>query len=110
MPKKQTESKKKPEISKPPSLEKTKPDLPINFCKILPKKKSLLISHYNFLTNSCIDFTWKALEVAGLNSSKYQGSLLPMKNGGMGDWVTTEAMRIAMEALQYHVQRGAGRK
>jgi hypothetical protein len=25
-----------------------------NFCKILPKKKSLLVSHYNFLTNSQI--------------------------------------------------------
>jgi hypothetical protein len=37
-------------------------------------------TQYNGLTNSCIDFTWKALEVAGLNPKGYQGSLWPTNN------------------------------
>ncbi|MCK9372540.1 MAG: hypothetical protein M0P91_05035, partial [Sulfuricurvum sp.] len=35
---------------------------------------------YNVLNNSCIDYTWKALELAGLNSSEFQGDLVPMWN------------------------------
>jgi len=35
---------------------------------------------YNGLTNSCIDFTWKALEVGGLNPSGYEGALWPTHN------------------------------
>jgi len=30
---------------------------------------------YNGINNSCIDFTWKALEVGGLNPSGYEGSI-----------------------------------
>ncbi|WP_419774375.1 hypothetical protein [Halarcobacter sp.] len=35
---------------------------------------------YNVLTNSCIDFTWKALELAGINKSKFEGDLIPIYN------------------------------
>jgi hypothetical protein len=56
MPKKPAETKKTPETAPTPAQNSPnpKPQLPINFCKILPKKKSLLVSHYNFLTNSQI--------------------------------------------------------
>ena len=35
---------------------------------------------YNVLNNSCIDYAWKALELAGFNSSEFQGDLVPMWN------------------------------
>ncbi|MCA3033073.1 MAG: hypothetical protein ING21_08410 [Burkholderiales bacterium] len=35
---------------------------------------------YNGLTNSCIDFTWKALEKGGLNPSGFQGDIWPTDN------------------------------
>ena len=35
---------------------------------------------YNGLTNSCIDFTYKALEIAGINTDKEQGKLWPTWN------------------------------
>ncbi|WP_462106241.1 calcium-binding protein, partial [Campylobacter concisus] len=35
---------------------------------------------YNVLTNSCIDFTWSALESAGLNPLKFEGNSLPITN------------------------------
>jgi hypothetical protein len=35
---------------------------------------------YNVLNNSCIDFTWKALEKAGLNTSGFQGHIWPTRN------------------------------
>ncbi|MFO1390582.1 hypothetical protein, partial [Cellvibrio sp.] len=35
---------------------------------------------YNGLSNSCIDFTWKALEVGGLNPNGFQGFLWPVNN------------------------------
>ena len=31
-------------------------------------------------SNSCVDFVWKALDHAGLNTGKHQGSLLPLAN------------------------------
>lgn len=37
-------------------------------------------NNYNVLDNSCVDYAWKALELAGLNPGKHQGSLLPMSN------------------------------
>ncbi|MDR3028425.1 MAG: hypothetical protein LBV35_08230, partial [Acinetobacter sp.] len=35
---------------------------------------------YDGLSNSCIDFTWKALNVAGLNPKDIDGALLPTSN------------------------------
>jgi hypothetical protein len=35
---------------------------------------------YHYLTNSCVDFTWKALEVGGLNPSGFQGDIWPTQN------------------------------
>ncbi len=35
---------------------------------------------YNGLSNNCIDFTWRALEVGGLNPSGFKGDLLPTQN------------------------------
>ncbi|XWU45337.1 MAG: hypothetical protein HEQ09_09280 [Dolichospermum sp. UKL202] len=37
-------------------------------------------TYYNGLSNSCIDFTWKALEKAGLNPSGFQGDIWPTHN------------------------------
>ncbi|MFM0251494.1 hypothetical protein [Paraburkholderia sediminicola] len=36
--------------------------------------------NYNGLTNSCIDFTWKALNLGGLNADDFQGALIPTQN------------------------------
>ena len=38
------------------------------------------IDDYNFLSNSCIDYVWKALELAGYNEKQFQGKLVPMQN------------------------------
>jgi hypothetical protein len=35
---------------------------------------------YNALSNSCVDFTWKALEHAGMNNEQYEGKILPTSN------------------------------
>ena len=35
---------------------------------------------YNGLTNSCIDFTWKAMYIGGLNFINYEGKLWPVWN------------------------------
>jgi len=35
---------------------------------------------YGVLSNSCIDFTWRALEVGGLNPSGFQGDIKPTSN------------------------------
>ena len=40
------------------------------------------ISNYNIFSNSCVDFTWKALEKVGLNPREYQGDVLPSLNKG----------------------------
>lgn len=39
-------------------------------------------SFYNVLTNSCVDFVWKALEIGGLNKNGFQGALFPADNIG----------------------------
>ena len=37
-------------------------------------------NNYDGLTNSCIDFTWKALSIAGFNPKDIQGDLIPSHN------------------------------
>jgi hypothetical protein len=36
--------------------------------------------NYHALTNSCVDFVWKALETIGMNPLKKQGDVLPIDN------------------------------
>ena len=38
------------------------------------------INDYNFVSNSCIDYVWKALEIAGYNEKQFEGKLVPMQN------------------------------
>lgn len=45
---------------------------------------------YNVFNNSCIYFTWKALELAGFNPGGFEGNLVPMWN------------RAALEAYLFH--------
>lgn len=40
---------------------------------------------YNGATNSCIDFTWKALQIAGLNPKLFEGNLMPPANADNAD-------------------------
>ena len=47
-----------------------------------PFAKGTFSSFYNVLTNSCVDFVWKALEIGGLNKSGFQGALVPADNLG----------------------------
>lgn len=35
---------------------------------------------YNGLSNSCIDFTWKAMEIGGINADGNEGNILPTSN------------------------------
>ena len=37
-------------------------------------------TYYDVLSNSCVDFFWKAMEVGGLNKGRYEGSLWPTDN------------------------------
>ena len=37
-------------------------------------------TYYNGLTNNCVDFAWRALEVAGFNPGQFQGALFPQWN------------------------------
>ncbi|MBD2519906.1 hypothetical protein H6G93_34185, partial [Nostoc sp. FACHB-973] len=37
-------------------------------------------TYYNGINNSCIDFTWRALEIGGLNPSGFQGDVWPVNN------------------------------
>lgn len=50
---------------------------------------------YNGLTNSCIDFTWKALEQGGLNPSGFQGRLLPTANQSAVSKITNPQLALA---------------
>jgi len=36
--------------------------------------------NYHALTNSCVDYVWKALENIGMNAGRHQGKLRPMEN------------------------------
>jgi hypothetical protein len=36
--------------------------------------------YYNGLNNSCVDFTWKALQVGGLNPMGFEGDIIPDRN------------------------------
>ena len=47
---------------------------------------------YNGLSNSCIDFTWKALEEAGLNPSGFEGDILPSSNIDDVERINTPAL------------------
>lgn len=42
-------------------------------------------SYYNGLTNSCIDYTWKALNIIGLNPSNFDGQTWPTWNADDAD-------------------------
>lgn len=45
-----------------------------------PEKYGFDKDKYNGIINSCIDFTYKALSVAGLNPTDFEGNLLPHDN------------------------------
>jgi hypothetical protein len=37
-------------------------------------------THYHAISNSCVDFVWKALEQVGMNPDRFEGELHPMNN------------------------------
>lgn len=45
-----------------------------------PKQFGFNKDSYHALTNSCVDFVWKALETIGMNPLKRQGEIYPMDN------------------------------
>ena len=51
---------------------------------------------YNGLTNSCIDFTWKAMQAAGLSTTQYQGAMLPSWNAAYVQDVWDELQRTRL--------------
>ena len=38
------------------------------------------VNDYNFISNSCVDYVWKALNIAGYNQAQFEGKLVPMEN------------------------------
>lgn len=48
---------------------------------------------YNFLTNSCVDFVWSALNKAGINPKNFEGGLLPSWNKKYIDAAWSEYVR-----------------
>ncbi|MET3449667.1 calcium-binding protein [Ralstonia sp. 1138] len=60
------------------------PDSTVHVNDINGKGESFTL-HYNGLTNSCIDYTWKAMEVGGLNPSDFQGAVWPTWNKSFVD-------------------------
>ncbi|HTJ93196.1 MAG TPA: hypothetical protein VL424_08820, partial [Pararobbsia sp.] len=49
-------------------------------------KRHTFTLHYNGLTNSCIDYVWKALDIAGINRAVFEGALLPTTNMSSFDY------------------------
>lgn len=49
-------------------------------------------TYYDGLDNSCVDFVWKGMEVAGFNNAKFQGAMLPQWN--------KEAVQQVWDAVQ----------
>jgi len=45
-----------------------------------PKEYGFDKDHYHAVTNSCVDFVWKALEQVGMNPDRFEGELHPMNN------------------------------
>lgn len=45
-----------------------------------PKKYGFDPDEYNGLSNSCIDYTWKALYAIGLNPTDFEGNIYPSHN------------------------------
>ena len=45
-----------------------------------PKKYGFDPDEYNGLSNSCIDYTWKALHAIGLNPTNFEGNIYPSHN------------------------------
>ena len=56
---------------------------------------------YNGFSNSCIDFTWKALSVGGLNPTGYEGSVWPTLNG-----VDVNSILDASKGLHHDLSNG----
>jgi hypothetical protein len=55
------------------------PDSTVTAKDINGKDQSFTL-HYNGLSNSCIDYTWKAMEVGGLNPDGFEGDMWPTNN------------------------------
>lgn len=74
---------------------------------------------YNGLSNSCVDFTWKALQLIGLNPNKFEGDLLPVNNiddlkkllgpgfGGNTEW-SKELNERLLEELKKAFEKAEG--
>ncbi len=55
------------------------PDSTVTVTGVDGKQQSFKL-HYNGLSNSCIDYTWKAMEVGGLNPDGFEGDMWPTNN------------------------------
>ncbi|OHD92930.1 MAG: hypothetical protein A2W83_00965 [Sulfuricurvum sp. RIFCSPLOWO2_12_43_5] len=73
-------------------------------------------SYYNGLTNSCIDYTWKALNIIGLNPSDFEGQTWPTWNADDADAALYKYLMGNLEgwneswpdAGDYHAIYGSG--
>ena len=45
-----------------------------------PSKHNFNLEKYNIFKNSCVDFVWYALKIAGFNTHGFQGDLIPIWN------------------------------
>ncbi|MFM9901707.1 MAG: RTX toxin, partial [Polaromonas sp.] len=51
---------------------------------------------YNGLANSCVDFAWKAMQVAGLNKGQIEGAILPQWNKKAVEYTWKELQRTKL--------------
>lgn len=57
-----------------------------------PKQFGFDLDNYHAITNSCVDFVWKALEAIGMNPTKKEGDILPLDN--MDDFMFLVNMKM----------------
>ena len=54
---------------------------------------------YNFMSNSCVDYVWKALEIAGYNQEQFEGKLVPMFNCQRVQKITPNSISFTIQPL-----------
>ena len=65
-------------------------------------------TRYNGLTNSCIDFTWKALQQAGLNPSGFEGHIWPTWNERAVSMITNPQLALTQSTGPPPAASGGG--
>ncbi|TQR53274.1 M23 family metallopeptidase [Campylobacter troglodytis] len=63
---------------------------------------------YNFANNSCVDYVWKALNIAGYNEKNFEGNLVPMINCQKIQTLSPKAVILNKDDLFYNFAKILG--